>query len=183
MPSPLAPSLHERACRIRVLLFDVDGVLTDGGVIVHADGSESKRFDIKDGAAIVLARRAGLIVGLISARISPSTQHRARQLGMDPVRQGVTDKAATLEALMEEHGWPPEDIAYMGDDVVDLPVLARVGLAACPADAVPEVRAAAHLVSGRPGGRGAARSLIEDILRAQGRWDTLVTVQAPNARD
>jgi 3-deoxy-D-manno-octulosonate 8-phosphate phosphatase (KDO 8-P phosphatase) len=171
----LAASVTARARRIRVVLFDVDGVLTDGGVIIHPDGSESKRFDIKDGAGIVLARRAGLAVGLISARLSPSTLHRARQLGMDPVRQGVTDKAAALDDLLREHDWQAEDIAYMGDDVVDLPVLARVGLAACPADAVPEVRAVAHVVSPYGGGHGAARSLIEDILRAQGRWDALIT--------
>ena len=181
--APLSAGVLERARRVRVVLFDVDGVLTDGGVIVHADGSESKRFDIKDGAGIVIARRAGLTVGLISARQSLSTLHRARQLGMDPVRQGVTDKAAALEQLMRVHGWTPEDIAYMGDDVVDLPVLRRVGLAACPVDAVPEVRAAVHVVSPQPGGHGAARALIEDILRAQGRWDALIAVQAPNARD
>lgn len=174
-----ATPLHaERARRIRVLLFDVDGVLTDGGVYMHADGSESKRFDIKDGAGIVLARRAGLAVGVISARQSASTLHRARQLGMDPICQGVQDKAATLDDLVRTRGWDLLDVAYMGDDVVDLPVLARVGLAACPADAVPEVQAAAHLISARPGGHGAARSLIEDILRAQGRWDALVAAQA-----
>jgi 3-deoxy-D-manno-octulosonate 8-phosphate phosphatase (KDO 8-P phosphatase) len=167
--------IGERARRIRVLLFDVDGVLTDGGVIVHADGSESKRFDIKDGAGIVMARRAGLTVGVISARQSASTQHRARQLGLDLVRQGVSDKVTVLEELMETHGWECEDIAYMGDDVVDLPVLRRVGLAACPADAVAEVRAVAHVVTPRRGGHGAVRALIEDILQAQGRWDALVS--------
>ena len=170
----LSSEIGERARRIRVLLFDVDGVLTDGGVIVHADGSESKRFDIKDGAGIVMARRAGLTVGVISARQSASTQHRARQLGLDLVRQGVSDKVTVLEELMKTHGWEYEDIAYMGDDVVDLPVLRRVGLAACPADAVAEVRAAAHVVSVRPGGHGAARAFIEDILQAQGHWDALV---------
>jgi len=173
-----APASPERARRIRVLLFDVDGVLTDGGVYMHADGTESKRFDIKDGAAIVLARRSGLTVGVISARHSASTLHRARQLGMDPICQGVHDKAATLDELAATRGWDLRDVAYMGDDVVDLPVLARVGLAACPADAVPEVRAVAHVISDRPGGHGAARSLIEDILRAQGRWDALVAAQA-----
>ena len=105
----LAASVAARARRIRVVLFDVDGVLTDGGVIVHPDGSESKRFDIKDGAGIVIARRAGLVVGVISARQSPSTLHRARQLGMDPVRQGVADKAAALDALIREHDWHAED--------------------------------------------------------------------------
>jgi 3-deoxy-D-manno-octulosonate 8-phosphate phosphatase (KDO 8-P phosphatase) len=164
----------ERARRIRVLLFDVDGVLTDGGVYVHADGTESKRFDIKDGAGIVMARRAGLTVGLISARHSQATLHRARQLGLDPVKQGVADKAAALAELMAAHGWEADTIAYMGDDVVDLPVLRQVGLAACPADAVPEVQAVVHVVADRPGGHGAARALIEDILRAQGRWDALI---------
>ncbi len=173
----LPDEVAERARRIAVLIFDADGVLTDGGVFVHADGTESRRFDIKDGAGIVIARRAGLTVGLISARHSPATGHRARQLGMDPVRQGVTDKASTLEELMRTHGWAAETIAYMGDDVVDVPVLLRVGLAACPSDAVPEVQAVAHVVSHRPGGHGAARALIEDILRAQGRWDASIARQ------
>jgi 3-deoxy-D-manno-octulosonate 8-phosphate phosphatase (KDO 8-P phosphatase) len=174
MPATAA-DVTARARRIRVLLFDVDGVLTDGGVYLHADGTESKRFDIKDGAGIVMARRAGLTVGLISARQSQATLHRARQLGLDPVRQGVADKAAALAELMVAHGWDADSIAYMGDDVVDLPVLRRVGLAACPADAVAEVRAVAHVVTPRPGGHGAARALIEDILQAQGRWDALVS--------
>ena len=124
-----------------------------------------------------MARRAGLTIGLLSARHSASTQHRARQLGVDVVRQGVADKAAALEELMDSQQWPSEVIAYMGDDVVDLPVLRRVGLAACPADAVAEVRAAAHVVSARPGGHGAARAFIEDILQAQGHWDAIVAAQ------
>jgi 3-deoxy-D-manno-octulosonate 8-phosphate phosphatase (KDO 8-P phosphatase) len=115
-----------------------------------------------------------LTIALLSARQSASTQHRARQLGVDIVRQGVTDKAAALEELMESQRWSAEVIAYMGDDVVDLPVLRRVGLAACPADAVAEVRAVAHVVSVRRGGHGAARAFIEDILHAQGHWDALV---------
>lgn len=167
-------SVDERARRIRVVLFDVDGVLTDGGVYMHADGLESRRFDIKDGAGIVLARRAGLTVGLISARQSSAAQHRARQLGIDPVRQGVTDKPGTLADLMRTYRWAPESVAYMGDDVVDLPVLRQVGLAACPADAVDEVKAAVHLVTPCQGGHGAARALLELILRAQDRWDALV---------
>jgi 3-deoxy-D-manno-octulosonate 8-phosphate phosphatase (KDO 8-P phosphatase) len=176
---PASPGdVTARARRIRVLLLDVDGVLTDGGVYVHADGTESKRFDIKDGAGIVLARRAGLTVGVISARHSQATLHRARQLGLDPVRQGVQDKATALAELMAAHGWDAQTIAYMGDDVVDLPVLGRVGLAACPADAVPEVQAVAHVVSPCPGGRGAVRALIEDILRAQGQWDALIAGHA-----
>src|SRR5690349_11357375 len=103
---PLSPAdVSERARQIRVILFDVDGVLTDGGVIVHADGSESKRFDIKDGAAIVMARRAGLTIGLLSARHSASTQHRARQLGVHGVRRGVSGKAAAPRARMQAQSW------------------------------------------------------------------------------
>ncbi len=174
MPAPSPSGVVALARRIAVLLFDVDGVLTDGGVYIDGDGRETKRFDIKDGAGIVIARRAGLTVGVISARHSAATLHRAKQLGLDPVHQGVSDKAAVLDELMRTRGWEAETVAYMGDDVVDLPVLRRVGLAACPSDAVPEVRAAVHFVSPAPGGHGAARSLIEEILRAQGRWDALV---------
>lgn len=176
--APLPPGVVERASRIAVVLLDVDGVLTDGGVFVHADGTESKRFDIKDGAGIVLARRAGLVVGLLSARHSASTLHRARQLGIDSVRQGVSDKVAAFEELMSAHGWSAASVAFMGDDVVDLPLLRRVGLAACPSDAVSEVRSAAHIVTERPGGHGAVRALIEVILRAQGRWDAVIASHA-----
>lgn len=173
-PPAHAPDVLERLKQIRVVLFDVDGVLTDGGVYMLADGGEARRFDIKDGAAIVMARRAGLVVGAISARHAQAVQHRARHLGLDPLLQGVSDKGAALRSLMDEHGWSTEHIAYMGDDVVDLPVLTSAGLAACPSDAVPEVRAVAHIVTRSAGGHGAARALIEDILRAQGRWDAVI---------
>lgn len=169
-----SPEVVEKLRQIRVILFDVDGVLTDGGVYMLGDGNEARRFDIKDGAAIVMARKAGFVVGAISARHAHAVLYRGRQLGLEPLLQSVSDKAAALEGLMQVHGWLPEHVAYMGDDVVDLPVLARVGLSACPADAVPEVRALAHIVTRNAGGRGAARALIEDILRAQGRWDAMV---------
>lgn len=166
--------VDERARRIRLLLFDVDGVLTDGIVTVHADGGESKGFDIKDGAAIVWAQRAGLTVGLISSRASGATAQRAAQLAIRIVQQGVASKRAAFEQVVEDSGADPQEIAYMGDDLLDLPVLARVGLAAAPADAVPEVVQAAHWVSRAPGGRGAVRELIEMVLRAQGHWDRIV---------
>ena len=174
MTASASSTLVERARRIAVVLLDVDGVLTDGGVYIDDEGRESRRFDIKDGAGIVIARRAGLTVGVISARHSAATLHRAKQLELDPVCQGVSDKRAVVDELMQTRGWDAETVAYMGDDVVDLPVLGRVGLAACPADAVAEVRAAVHVVSPAPGGRGAVRLLIEEILRAQGRWDALI---------
>jgi 3-deoxy-D-manno-octulosonate 8-phosphate phosphatase (KDO 8-P phosphatase) len=161
----------QRASRIRLLLFDVDGVLTDGVIVIHADGSESKGFHIRDGAGIVFAQRAGLSVGLLSARSSPATTHRAAQLAVRIVAQGVTSKLAAYEQIVRDAGLDDADVAYMGDDLLDLPVIARVGLAGAPADAAPEVRARAHWVSHVDGGRGAARAFIELVLRAQDRWD------------
>jgi 3-deoxy-D-manno-octulosonate 8-phosphate phosphatase (KDO 8-P phosphatase) len=156
-----------RARRIRVLLFDVDGVLTDGGVYLHADGSEMKRFDIKDGAGIVRARQAGLTAGIISARVSPATTCRAAALGMHPVIQGAADKLGALQELLASEQWDAETIAYMGDDEQDLPLLQAVGLATCPADAVEAVRSRVHWVSPHRGGFGAARALVDLVLRAQ----------------
>ena len=163
--------IQERASRIRLLLFDVDGVLTDGVVVMHADGSESKGFHIRDGAAIVWAQRAGLTVGLLSARSSGATAHRAAQLAVRLVAQGVTSKLASYERILRDAELDDAAVAYMGDDLLDLPVIGRVGLSAAPADAAAEVRARVHWVSREAGGRGAVRELIELVLRAQGRWE------------
>jgi 3-deoxy-D-manno-octulosonate 8-phosphate phosphatase (KDO 8-P phosphatase) len=171
-------SIDERAARIKLLLFDVDGVLTDGQVLVHADATESKSFGIRDGIAIVWAQRSGLKVGFLSARNSPTTPHRAAQLGVSLVHQGVASKVQAYERILAAEGVGDEDVAYMGDDIVDLGVLARVGLSAAPADAVVEVRAAVHWVSDANGGHGAARQLIETILRAQKRWDAILAAYA-----
>ena len=164
----------QRAEKIKLVLFDVDGVLTDGKLLLQADGSESKQFDIKDGTGIVLAQRAGLKVGFLSARVSPPTQHRAAQLGVTLVHQGVSSKIETYEHIVDKLVLEDEEVAYMGDDIVDLPVLSRVGLAAAPADAAPDVRARVHWVSRAPGGCGAARELIELILRAQRAWESVL---------
>jgi 3-deoxy-D-manno-octulosonate 8-phosphate phosphatase (KDO 8-P phosphatase) len=163
-----------QAARIKLLLFDVDGVLTDGKILMHADGTESKQFDIKDGTAIVWAQRAGLTVGLLSARTSAATAQRAAQLGVALVRQGVASKLDAYEEILRQQGLSDEDVAYMGDDVLDLPVLGRVGLSAAPADAVADVRTRVHWVSAMMGGDGAARELIEMILRDQGRWEAIL---------
>jgi 3-deoxy-D-manno-octulosonate 8-phosphate phosphatase (KDO 8-P phosphatase) len=164
----------ERAARIRLILFDVDGVLTDGTLIVHADGSESKVFDIKDGTGIVWAQRLGLTVGLLSARSSAATAQRATQLGITLLHQGVASKLDTYEQIADSLMLDDEEVAYMGDDILDLPVLARVGLAAAPADAAEDVRSRVHWVAKANGGAGAARELIELILRAQGLWETVL---------
>jgi 3-deoxy-D-manno-octulosonate 8-phosphate phosphatase (KDO 8-P phosphatase) len=167
-------SLQTKASRVRLLLFDVDGVLTDGAVVMHADGSESKGFHIRDGAAIVWAQRAGLTVGLLSARSSGATAHRAAQLAVRIVLQGVPSKLAAYEQILRDARVEDGAVAYMGDDLLDLPVLARVGLSAAPADAAPEVRERVDWVSGANGGRGAVRELIELVLRAQQRWDDVL---------
>ena len=130
-------SLQAKASRIRLLLFDVDGVLTTGEVVMHTDGSESKGFHIRDGAGIVWAQRAGLIVGLLSARSSGATAHRAAQLAVRIVEQGVKSKLAAYEQIIRDARVEDADVAYMGDDLLDLQVLARVGLSAAPADAAP----------------------------------------------
>lgn len=169
----LPAALRRRAADVRVLLFDVDGVLTDGGLYVGPDGAEFKRFDIKDGAGIVRAQHFGLVTGLLSARTCAATAHRAAQLGMAPVVQGAQDKGEALRGLLQREGWALESIAYMGDDVLDVPVLTQVGLAACPADAIDDVRRHAHWISPHGGGRGAARSLIDLVLGVQGHAEVV----------
>jgi 3-deoxy-D-manno-octulosonate 8-phosphate phosphatase (KDO 8-P phosphatase) len=178
---PQAVSIRARASRIRLILFDVDGVLTDGKLLLHADGTESKQFDIKDGTAIVWAHRVGLAVGFLSARTSAATSQRAAQLGVTRVYQGVSRKIDAYNEMLLESGISDTAVAYMGDDLLDLPVLGRVGLAAAPADAAYEVKARVHWVSPAKGGEGAARQLIEIILRAQGHWDSLLGSMTANA--
>jgi len=169
-----AASIARKAAPIKVILFDVDGVLTDGKILLHADGSESKRFDIKDGTGIVWAQRCGLTIGLLSARSSAATAQRAAQLGITLVQQGMTSKLDAYDRMIDDLRVEDEAVAYMGDDVLDLPVLGRVGLAAAPADAVEDVRTRVHWVSRAAGGHGAARELIALILRAQGKWEPLL---------
>ena len=166
--------INARAAKVRLILFDVDGVLTDGKILLNADGTESKQFDIKDGTAMVWAQRSGLRVGLLSARTSASTAQRAAQLGITLVHQGVASKLESYEQIVDSLLMEDEHVAYMGDDVLDLPVLTRVGLAAAPADAVEDVRTRVHWVSAARGGHGAARDLVELVLRAQDRWDSLL---------
>jgi 3-deoxy-D-manno-octulosonate 8-phosphate phosphatase (KDO 8-P phosphatase) len=166
---------NQRAARVRLLLFDVDGVLTDATTLVDGNGRESLRFNIRDGLGIVCARRAGLATGVVSARDSAPTAHRAAHLGMTHVRLGVDDKLAAVKALAEAEGVTLDEVGFVGDDLVDLTVLAHVGFAAAPADAVAEVRERAHLVCDARGGRGAAREVVEYILKAQDKWAAVVT--------
>jgi 3-deoxy-D-manno-octulosonate 8-phosphate phosphatase (KDO 8-P phosphatase) len=153
-----------------LLLFDVDGVLTDGTILIHGDGTESKSFNIRDGAGLVWAQRAGLSVGLLSARLADATTIRAAQLGITTVVQGAANKLAGYEQILKDAGLTDAQVGYMGDDLQDLPVLRRAGFSAAPADAAPEVRAAVQWVSASGGGRGAVRECVEHVLRAKGLW-------------
>jgi 3-deoxy-D-manno-octulosonate 8-phosphate phosphatase (KDO 8-P phosphatase) len=166
-------AIDAKLARIRLLLFDVDGVLTDGTILLHGDGSESKQFHIRDGSAIVLAQRAGLLVGLLSGRRSEATARRAAQLSISIVVQGSDNKLAGYEQILRDRSLEDREVAYMGDDLLDVPVLRRAGLAAAPADAPAEVRACVHWVSAERGGHGAVRALVELVLRGQRRWDAV----------
>jgi 3-deoxy-D-manno-octulosonate 8-phosphate phosphatase (KDO 8-P phosphatase) len=171
---PISPAeLHERARRIRLLLLDVDGVLTDGTVHIHSAGGESKAFSIRDGAAIVWARAQGLEIGLLSGRASDATSRRAAELGIELVVQGQ-DKPALFAGVLQARAIPADAVCYVGDDIQDLPVLAAAGLSAAPADAAPEVRERVHWISRSNGGRGAVREIIEVLLRARGSWETVL---------
>lgn len=175
MPELKQAQIESRARALKILLFDVDGVLTDGGVYIDADGRELKRFSIKDGLAITLASKFGLITGIISARASSATNSRAAELGMKIVMQGVTSKRQALADILAGHNVTAAEVAYMGDDLVDLAVMGEVGLAGCPSDAAAEVKAASHWVSDYGGGDGAARDFIELILKARGQWDDVLS--------
>ncbi len=168
-------NLTDKASRIKLILLDVDGVLTDGAVVMYGDGSESKRFHIRDGIALVWAQRVGLKVGILSARHSATTNQRAAQLGISLVYQGVASKAAAYDQILIDTAVTDTQVAYMGDDIVDLAVLRRVGLSAAPGDAVAEVRSGVDFVSTRNGGDGAVREMVELILRTQGHWTSIVS--------
>jgi 3-deoxy-D-manno-octulosonate 8-phosphate phosphatase (KDO 8-P phosphatase) len=163
----------ERCRRLRLVLSDVDGVLTDGRLWVMPGGEEMKAFHIRDGLGMVLAQKAGLRIGLLSGRDSPAVTARSRELGLAPVRQGVSDKLAALREVLAAERLSGPEVAYMGDDVNDLGVMSEVGLSAAPADAPFEVRAQAFMITQAAGGQGCFREFLEAILRARGDWDRL----------
>ena len=176
--------LQARAAAVRLIVFDVDGVLTDGGLYYGPEGEALKRFGVKDGHAIVMARLVGLPCAILTARTSRQVEVRGAELKLAAVLQGQRDKNAGLAALLAQLEVPAEAVAYMGDDTNDLGPLATVGLPACPADAVAEAREAALFVSRNPGGHGAARELIELVLKARGLWtQALAHVGAPVPRE
>lgn len=163
-------TLSERCRNIDALLLDLDGVLTDGGIVFADPGGEIKHFFVRDGSAIKLWQKRGKPVGILSGRASTVTTQRARDLGITTVIQDRADKGPGFEQIRGLWGVPAERMAYIGDDLPDVPILRQVGLAVAVADACPEVLRAAHYVTRQPGGRGAVRETVELILRSQGLW-------------
>lgn len=163
--------LAERIRAVKLVIFDVDGVLTDGRIVLNDDGVESKFFDVRDGSGIKWLVRVGLDVAFLTGRQSHVVEVRAAELGVTRIHQGAKVKIDVYERLLNEAGLQDEAVAYAGDDLIDLPVMRRVGLALAPADARPEVKAAAHYVCREGGGRGAVREIVELILKGQGFWE------------
>ena len=166
--------IQERAARIKLLLMDCDGVLTDGRIWLFADGEEQKGFHTRDGLGIDLLHRAGLRSGIISGRTSRAVETRARGLGMSFVVQGHENKVQAFADILVQANVTNPEVAYIGDDLNDIPLMVRSGLGVAVADAALETREHAHYVTKAPGGFGAVREVIELLLKSQGRWDDLI---------
>lgn len=162
------------AQNIECILSDVDGVLTDGGIVFDNQGIEAKSFHVRDGLGIKLWQRAGYTFGILTARTSHIVKVRSAELGIDIVRQGFEEKLSIAQQVIAELKLQPEQVCYIGDDLTDLPVMRHVGWAVGVADAVDEIREHANLVTQAPGGRGAVRELVEYLLKEKGRWEELI---------
>jgi 3-deoxy-D-manno-octulosonate 8-phosphate phosphatase (KDO 8-P phosphatase) len=167
--------MTSRLEKIRLLLLDVDGVMTDGRIIFDSNGVESKFFNVKDGHGIKMVQRAGIEVGIISGRKSLVVANRAEELGIECVVQGALNKLEPYLSIVAEKGLADEQVAFVGDDLIDIPILRRVGFAAAPADAVADVLPFTHLVTRSRGGWGAVREVCDLLLRGQGMWDTVTS--------
>lgn len=163
-----------RAQKIKLLIFDVDGVLTNGQIIFGQDGEAMKVFHAQDGLGISVAHKAGLKTAIITGRDTEMVRRRGAELKIGDVYQGAMDKVVAFQELLAKYNLTPDEVGYVGDDLNDLPVISQVGLACAVANAVPEVKTVAHFVAQHEGGRGAVREIIELILKAQGRWTDIV---------
>ena len=171
----MVPSqVKEKAGRVGLLLLDVDGVLTDGRIIYDSRGRDSKFFDVHDGMGVYLLKRAGIPTVLITAKGSRAIKPRARDMRADAVYENVSPKSSVLEKIISKYGRSADEICFVGDDLVDLCMMRRVGLPVAVANACEEIKRAAAYVTSRYGGRGAVREVAEIILKARGRWDELV---------
>lgn len=171
-------ALDERLRDLEWLLFDVDGVLTDGRLWYTAEGEELKAFHARDGLALKLAQRAGLKVGVFSGRTSRPLERRAQELGLDEIILASKDKRLDFAAFLERTSCDPSRVAFTGDDLIDLPALARCGVGFCPRDAAVEVRSVVDHVVEMDGGHGVARAVVEKVLRARGQWRDIVASYA-----
>jgi YrbI family 3-deoxy-D-manno-octulosonate 8-phosphate phosphatase len=169
-----SPAVIEAAKKIKLIAFDVDGVLTDGKISYTSSGEEIKSFNVRDGHAIKMALRAELTIAVITGRESPIVQRRCKELGIELLYQGIKDKKLSLGDIKGRTGFEASEISFMGDDIVDLPVMMSVGLGCSPSDAAEEVRQRSDLVTRAPGGNGAARELILLVLKAQGLYDKVM---------
>jgi YrbI family 3-deoxy-D-manno-octulosonate 8-phosphate phosphatase len=167
-------TLDERCQPIELLLADVDGVLTDGRVVLDNQGIETKRFHVRDGMGTALWQKAGYRFAMVTRRSAQAVKIRAAELGVDIVRQGADDKLAVFCGILDELGLTLRQACYVGDDLPDLPVVRAAGLGVAVADAAAELRRAAHYVTSAPGGAGAVRETIEMILKAQRRWEDVI---------
>ena len=168
----MAPQdLSGRIKKIRLVIFDVDGVLTDGRIVYDSSGKDLKFFDVTDGLGITLLSRAGIDTVIMTAKASRVIRHRAKSVGIKAVYQDCSDKLETFGEVQARFKVKPEEVCFIGDDLVDLPVLKRAGLAVSVPNAVDEVRAVAHYVTGKSGGRGAVREVCDMILKTQGKWE------------
>ncbi len=167
----ISTAVRNKARAIKLLLLDVDGVLTDGRIILDDRGVETKQFDVRDGQGIVLLMRAGIEVGLITARNSKAVRYRAKELNLRIVHQGIQNKVTTYGVILRQFGLAETEIAYIGDDVGDLEILRRVGFAVTVNDGWEELFQSVDYVTEKPGGRGAVREVAELLLKAQNKWD------------
>jgi 3-deoxy-D-manno-octulosonate 8-phosphate phosphatase (KDO 8-P phosphatase) len=167
--------LAVRCALIDLLLIDVDGVLTDGVIAIDDNGIETRHFHVRDGSGIHLWRKAGKRTAILSGRSAPCVNLRAAELGITPVLQGTPQKSEPFQNLLRELDLNARQVCYVGDDLPDLPVLTAVGLAACPADAAPEVQKVAHFITSSTGGRGVVREVVELVLKHQGAWHALIS--------
>lgn len=167
--------MNKIAAKIKALVLDVDGVLTDGSLTFDEEGKEYKTFNAKDGQGIVMLNKTGFITAIITARENGTVRHRFKNLGMTKLYEGSKNKIASLKELMKEFNLQPEEIAYMGDDLPDICVLKTVGLPCCPADATEEVKKYAKFVSSKNGGRGAVRELCDLILKSSGKYEEITS--------
>jgi len=168
------PELLNKLKHIKLLILDVDGVLTDGSIIYNDDGLETKVFNVKDGLGIRLLINAGIKVCIATGRSSKALDHRCRNLGIEHVFEGIKDKTTVLDSILDQTGISAEEIAFIGDDLVDLPLMRKVGLAIAVADAHETVLEHAEMIASAKGGAGAVREVCEAILKAQGLWEIIL---------